>query len=128
MDAQQELYTTILVSLRSKLGNVYDGALPPEGTPYPFVYLGDVTDSDVRTTKGSLWGRSDIRIHVWHNKTTERGTLSGIMAQVKDVLRAVTVTGSYTWDIRSLTTNILPDNTTKTPLLHGVIDATYIHY
>lgn len=130
MDAQQELYTTILVRLRETF-DVYDGALPPEGTPYPFVYMGDVTDSDDYRTKDkgiTPWGRTDIRVHVWHNKVTERGTLSEIVRQVKDVLRSITKTTGYEWEVRYLTSNILPDNTTKAPLLHGVIDATYVHY
>lgn len=133
MDAQQELYTKILVELREAFGyeNVYDGDLPPEGTPYPFVYLGDVTDSDDYRIKDKVenpWGRTDIRIHVWHNKVTERGTLSANVGQVKRVLRNVEITENYVWDLRSLTSNILPDNTTKTPLLHGVVDATYMHF
>lgn len=133
MDSQQELYTKILVDLRGTFGpeNVYDGALPPEDTPYPFVYMGDVTDGDDYQIKDkgiNPWGRTDIRIHVWHNKVTERGTLSEIVRQVKEILRTVSRTENYVWDLRSLTSNILPDTTTKTPLLHGVVDATYMHY
>lgn len=133
MDTQQELYTAILVRLREIFGseNVYDGGLPPEGTPYPFVYMGDVTDSDEYRIKDNLetpWGRTDIRIHCWHNKVTERGTMSETVRRVKEVCREVASTENYVWQLRGLTSNILPDNTTKTPLLHGVVDATYTHY
>lgn len=125
MDVQQELYTTVLVGLRDALETeVYDGALPPEGTPYPFVYLGDTGDTDVGIHKNAPWSRATIRIHVWHDNPEKRGTLSEIMRQVKDYLRGL----GGQWDLRSLTSNVLPDNTTKTPLLHGVIDATFMHY
>lgn len=41
MDPQQELFTTLKLELE-KLGyGVYDGFLPPEDTPYPFIYLAD---------------------------------------------------------------------------------------
>lgn len=136
MDAQQELYTEILTGLMAEFGkdNVYDGRLPPEGTPYPFVYMGDVTDSDDTSVKDRLWGTTEtwgttaIRVHVWHNRPTERGTVSDIMTRIKYMLRRICSTQGYTWDLRSLTSNVLPDNTTKTPLLHGVVDATYKHF
>ena len=50
MDPQQELYSEILVQLKS-LGKqngygVHDGFLPPPKTPYPFIYLADNTLND----------------------------------------------------------------------------------
>ncbi len=45
MLASQELYTALLLKLRSLWpDSVFDGDLPPEGTPYPFVHLGDIQD------------------------------------------------------------------------------------
>ena len=42
MDPQQELFTALLLQLKEAFpGKVYDGFLPPEDTPYPFVYLAD---------------------------------------------------------------------------------------
>lgn len=31
-------------------------------------------------------------------------------------------TESFTWNVRNINQNIFPDNTTKSPLMHGVLD------
>ena len=43
MDPQQELISYLLVALKEKYPDIgiYDSFLPPEGTPYPFIYLAD---------------------------------------------------------------------------------------
>lgn len=43
MDPQQELFTALLEKLRDEFGEdkVFDGFLPPENTPYPFIYLAE---------------------------------------------------------------------------------------
>lgn len=41
MDPQQELFTKLLTEIKALGYDVYDGFLPPDGTPYPFVYLAD---------------------------------------------------------------------------------------
>ena len=41
MDPQQELFSELLVKIKELGYDVYDGFLPPEGTPYPFIYLAD---------------------------------------------------------------------------------------
>ena len=46
MDPQQELFAALLLALRKQGYDVYDGALPPEDTPYPFLYLGDSRQTD----------------------------------------------------------------------------------
>ena len=38
MDPQQELFTALLIAAREQGYDVYDGALPPEDTPYPVSY------------------------------------------------------------------------------------------
>ena len=124
MDPQQELFTTLLVELRKRFDRVEDGRLPPEGTPYPFIYVGETIQDDLRTTKHSLWNTVTITIHVWSDNPHERGTMSSMIAEVCEVCRAQ----GYTWDLQSLSSRILADNSTATPLMHGVIDAVYRHY
>ena len=42
MDPQQELFSYLLVTLKKEYQDmVFDGFMPPEGTPYPFIYLAD---------------------------------------------------------------------------------------
>lgn len=122
MDPQQELYTAILLNLKKVYGSdVYDGFLPPDGTTYPFIYLGDFRQND-KETKGAVLGTVYPTIHVWHNNPRERGTVSKMMLNIKTELRKIEKTGNFSWAIKNVEQRILPDNTTKTPLLHGVLE------
>lgn len=122
MDAQQELFTAIKLGLEAKEYAVYDGALPPEGTPYPFYYLGDFQQTDTER-KNDVTGTVYPVIHVWHNQYTQRGTVSQMLLDAKTVCRSIQRTSNFAWLIRNVNTRIMADNTTKTPLLHGVVEA-----
>ena len=90
MDPQQELFTTVLVVLRERGETdgwkVHDGELPGKGTRYPFVYMNDTGQTD-KATKSAIVGMASITVDVWHNKPTQRGELSAVMAAVKEELR-----------------------------------------
>jgi hypothetical protein len=128
MDAQQELYTKLLLELKAyfeKQGyEVYDGVLPPEGAAYPFVYLGDFRQTDTPTKAGGV-GTVYPLIHVWHNDPRRRGTVSGMLKDVKKICNGIEHTDSFSWLLQEVTQRILSDNTTKTPLLHGVVEITF---
>ena len=122
MDAQQELFTAVKLALEAEGMAVYDGALPPEDTPYPFVYLGDFRQTDVNR-KNAVTGIVYPTIHVWHNDPMKRGTVSQMMLDIKTILRSTRHTNHFAWLVRNVNGQILHDNTTKTPLLHGVVEA-----
>ena len=122
MDAQQELFTALKLGIEAKGYAVYDGALPPGDTPYPFVYLGDFRQTD-REHKNAVTGTVYPVIHVWHNNTRQRGTVSKMLLDIKTVCRTITRTSNFAWLIRNVNGQILSDNTTETPLLHGVVEA-----
>lgn len=122
MDAQQELFTAIKLALEAKGYAVYDGALPPENTPYPFIYLGDFRQLDTER-KNAVTGTVYPMIHVWHDQYTQRGTVSQMLLDIKTVCRSIVRTNHFAWLIRNVNTQIIADKTTKTPLLHGVVEA-----
>jgi hypothetical protein len=122
-DPQQELFTAYKLSLEAKGYAVYDGELPPEGTPYPFIYLGDFRQSDTMY-KNAVTGTVYPTIHVWHNNPRQRGTVSQMLLDIKWTIYQLAKTESFNWLVQAVNTQILPDNTTKTPLLHGVVEAT----
>ena len=126
MDPQQELFTALLGKLRSEFGedDVHDGFLPPEDTPYPFIYLADVRQSDSQTKIGMI-GTVTQTIHVWHNDPEKRGTVSSMLLKIKEICTRLEKTGNFDWILTSINTRILPDTTTKQPLLHGVIEAVF---
>ena len=125
MDPQQELFGAIRSALMAAGYDVYDGELPPEGTPYPFVYLADSRMSDEYGVKDIVLANVHQDIHVWHNNVRQRGTFSAILSGVKSALRGITETETYSWAIREIEQQIMQDTTTQTPLMHGVIT---VHY
>ena len=124
MDPQQELFTALKLGIENLGYDVYDGTLPPDGTPYPFVYLGESSLVD-RQTKSAVIGTVRQTIHVWHNSPKKRGTVSEMMLNIKRVARDIERTKHFGWFVRSLNQQTLPDNTTGQPLLHGVLDIQY---
>ena len=123
MDTQQTIFTALLVALRAAGLDVYDGALPPAGTPYPFVYLAD-TVSDATIYKSGHTDRVSITAHVWHDDTMTRGTFSEVMRIVKQNLYRLEA--DLNASLISLNQQTLADDTTDTPLLHGIITAGFI--
>jgi hypothetical protein len=122
IDPQQEIFTAYKLALEAKGYDVYDGALPPENTPYPFIYLGDFRESDSQL-KNAVVGYVYPTIHVWHNNTNQRGTVSRIVLDVKKTIMGTDKTANFGWLLQSLDSQIIPDTTTTMPLLHGIIEA-----
>ena len=122
VDAQQELFTAFKLALEAKGYAVYDGALPPENTAYPFIYLGEFRQTDTEL-KNAVTGIVYPMIHVWHNNWNQRGTVSKMLLDIKTICRTLEHTSNFAWIMRNINSRILADNTTKTPLLHGVFEA-----
>lgn len=124
MDPQQELFTRLKLDLEALGYDVYDGILPPEDTPYPFIYLGEFQQSDI-TNKSAVFGTVYATIHVWSNTPKNRGTVSKMLLDIKTVCRKATRTQNFTWLVGKITQRIRPDTTVKPPLLQGTISAEF---
>lgn len=124
MDPQQELFTELLLQLRKKGYDVYDTFLPPKDTPYPFIFLADSRQTD-DPNKTAVFGNVYQTLHVWHNNPRQRGTVSGMLLDIKKVCYSLGHTANFAWDVRNVNQRILPDNTTKTPLLHGLLEVEF---
>ena len=125
IDPQQELFTQLKLDLEAIGFAVYDGFLPPDGTPYPFVYLGDFQQIDA-ANKTAVFGSVYSTIHVWSNAPRQRGTVSEMLLEIKTACRKIKHTANFAWSVREVNQRVIPDNTTSTPLLHGVIEAEFI--
>lgn len=121
IDPQQEIFSKLLTEIKALGYDVYDGYLPPDGTPYPFVYLGDFRQSD-KANKTAVFGTVYGTIHVWSNTPKNRGTVSKMMLEIKKMCRKIEHTENFSWYVRNIEQRIIPDTTTKQPLLHGVIE------
>ena len=124
IDPQQELFSQLKLNIEAKGYAVYDGFLPPENTPYPFVYLGDFQQID-NANKSAVFGFVYPTIHVWSDTPKKRGTLSKMMLDIKAICREIEHTKNFAWMLTGMNQRIIPDNTTKTPLMHGVIEPTF---
>jgi hypothetical protein len=122
MDAQQEFFTAFKVSMEARGYAVFDGVLPPKDTPYPFVYLGDFRQAD-KELKNAVTGIVYPTIHVWHNNIRQRGTVSKMLYDAKTACRRIIQTENFAWMVRNVNGEIISDNTTETPLLHGIVTA-----
>lgn len=121
MDPQQELFTKLLTEIKALGYDVYDGFLPPDGAPYPFIYLADSQQTD-DANKTAVFGNVYQTIHVWHNNPRQRGTVSKMLLAIKNTCRKLEHTDNFAWDVRNVNQRILPDKTTKQPLLHGLLE------
>lgn len=124
MDPQQELFSTLLTELKKMGYDVYDGFLPPKNTPYPFIYLADSTQID-EENKTAVFGRVSQTIHVWHNSPKQRGTVSKMLLDAKTMCRKLEKTDNFSWFVRDVNQRILSDDTTKQPLLHGILSVEF---
>ena len=127
IDPQQEIFSRVKIDVEAQGKAVYDGFLPPEDTPYPFVYMGECRQSD-QSTKGATIGRVYQTIHLWHDNPHKRGTVSAMLAEIKAACRAIKRTDHFAWRVVKIESNIIPDTSTastntstKTPLLHGYV-------
>lgn len=129
MNPGQELFGALLVALRKAYpGMVYDSFLPPEETPYPFIYLNGTYEIEDFRMKGAYFGQTAISIDVWHNDPTQRGTVDSLLFAVRQICRRIDQTKTYSWCLSSCTLEYLPDTTTSQPLYRGILTLTYKHY
>lgn len=113
MEPQQELFTYLRRVFIEEFGEcVYDGYLPPEGTQYPFIFLGDTQQIDDYAYKSEILANSYQTITVWMDSPMRRGTLSAMLSEVKKLCRRATNTGTYSWAIRNIDQRISEDVTT----------------
>lgn len=121
---QQEIFTMLKMELENKGYDVYDGHMPQEGTPYPFIYLGAV-EENITQTKEELIGNVYQTVHVWHNDCEKRGTVSRIMRDIRKVYLKIENNCSRSALITNITERIMEDNTTGEPLMHGVSEVEF---
>ncbi len=122
LEPQQAYFIAVRHILTEKYpGKVYDGELPGEGTEYPFIYLGEFSQTDT-ATKSVILGSIPATVHVWHDCPHQRGTVSNMISDVKSALRAA-AHKDYAFLARNVSGRIIPDNTTSVPLMHGIVEA-----
>ena len=123
-DPQQIIYTAIIKTLRAAGYDVYDGLLPSEDVPYPFIYLGETMQNDTGN-KSCVFAYITQSIHVWNNDYTKRGDFSAMLLDIKTKCRTLKsdICPIY---VRNMSQQILDDTTTSQPLMHAIIDVEWV--
>ena len=129
-DPQQEIFSTLRGLLIVEYGEdmVYDGGIPPLSTPYPFFYLGEANENTEMHLKDATSARVSVTVHVWHDDPGKRGTVSSMITSAIVAAGSITSTSNYNVHLLDESHDILPDTSTKVPLLHGVVTLTFIAF
>lgn len=97
--------------------------LPAKDTAYPFVYIGEQSDQDLRT-KSLIYGRVQQSIHIYHDYKKRR-ELTMMMDKLKVECRKLKQTENFYLTCKNITARTLIDNSTSEPLLHGIIEVEF---
>ena len=124
MNPEQRVFTDIRRILINLFGekSVYD-YLPPEGTEYPFIRVGEVFSQRRRLHKDDLNGDMQVSLHFWHDNTRQRGTFTKMMHDAE-----VALIGEYGVRGEDINTRVIDDNTTSVTLLHGILEINIKRY
>lgn len=123
MSPQQSIFTLCLMVASRIIPDTYD-YLPGERTKYPFVFIGEQFAQDTRK-KNVVIGSVQQTIHVYHNDYRKRGSTTKIMDDILAELRKQKKAGPYSIDLVGVSMRVFSDNTTSTPLLHGIMELNF---
>lgn len=124
-DPQFELEEKLIKELRNQDVKVYEsGFIPPRGTAYPFICVGDTQLAD-EDNKNAVFGSCSQTFHIWSKNKNDHREIYDLLLLLKQVCRSFTITDNFNWLISSVSQQVLFDDTTDEPLLHGVVTVTY---
>lgn len=112
-----------IFTIADKIGDAYD-YLPGPKTPYPFIYIGELFNTD--TSRSDLHGNMTKTIHIY-GKLTERKTIMELETKLHDALIKLREAYGYHVSMTDYTTRLLQDNTDVQPLLHVVVDVSFMY-
>lgn len=124
IDPQQELFTALKLRLEEKGYKVFD-SLPAENEPYPFIFLGETRQAE-QNTKSAIIGTVYQDMQIWHT-AKNRGTLSAMALEVKQICRQIAKTSNFSWSVRNISATIRNDRTTATPLIFADITTEFLY-
>ena len=119
MTAQQEYFMALKAELQKQGHDVYDNQLPPNSTPYPFIYLAGAWHNPTDIKDGAL-GKITQIVQVW-GTANMRGSIDSLCEEVLQTACKIEHTQNYAFCVRLNETEqqILNDDTTNTPLMQG---------
>ena len=96
--------------------------LPDVGTQYPFIYVGESSNTD--ETNFDLFGNATQTVHIYATRT-QRAELDNLTSALLNALRGSRGTYEYAINFVSCNQQDAPDNTDVQPLIHRVLDISF---
>jgi hypothetical protein len=121
---EQEIFDAIFSTCLNLGYRTYD-YLPPNGTQYPFVYIGEVFQQD-RHTKSGLFGDIQVTVHIFNDRKKRKETTT-MRDTIKNELYKLKRAGNINVMLKRGTGQILIDNSTSEPLLHGILELEFTY-
>jgi hypothetical protein len=121
---EQEIFDAIYSTCLNLGYRTYD-YLPPNGTQYPFVYIGEVFQQD-RHTKSGLFGDIQVTVHIYNDRKKRKETTT-MRDTIKNELYKLKRAGNINVMLKRGTGQILIDNSTSEPLLHGILELEFTY-
>lgn len=105
-------------------GKVYD-YLPGKETDYPFIFIGEQFSNDI-VNKSVIFAKITQRVHLFHNDFREKRKINDIFFEYMQTIREREKAFDRDFLVHEMTYRMLTDNTTDTPLMHGVLEITFL--
>jgi len=118
----QQIYDEVF-KISQRLGNDTYSYLPPSGTKYPFVFIGEQIENDV-ANKSTITGEVTQYIHIYDVKEKRRRVTDIMNDLIRDARKA-RHTDTYYIYIKEVRKQMLLDTSTSETLWHGVIEVDF---
>jgi len=116
---QQQIYDAVFLQAYLLGYRVFD-YLPAKSEAYPFVYVGEQSDQDLRT-KDTIYGNVQQSIYIFHNREKRR-ELTTMMDALKTKLRELKKTDNFYVTCQGITAQTRIETN---GLLQGIIEVEY---
>lgn len=124
---EQEIFSEMMgIGIRISGWNLYD-CLPGRGTRYPFIFIGEQYGGNKPVKAGRI-GTVEQSVHFYSDDKKRRGDVSAAMGEFIAMAMELRRTYSYNVDCSDYRSQVIWDNTTGTPLIHGILEFTVNYY
>lgn len=96
--------------------------LPDAGTKYPFIFIGENSNTDENNL--DLFGNATQTVHIYATRT-QRAELDELTTKLINALKSSRTAFEYAISYQSCNQQDAPDNTDVQPLIHRVLDISF---
>lgn len=123
MNPYGEIFDEVFKACLKVTEDVYD-YVEPKGElgdrPFPHIFIGEsMTVDDIY--KDKINGNTSQTIHFWAT-LEQRRTLYSLMGRTQSEVRKMARTNNFKLSVRDMNPQVLTDNSTSVPLLHGILE------